>query len=93
MIPRTGRPWTITLSICWAKKKITHFEYLLPDEYRLDLQLREMAESLPVPVAAIDTQHFLTERKELGDFFAGKKRYLRNPKVVDSGSEDRKYPI
>ena len=58
------------------QKKFTHFEYLLPDEYRLDLQLREMAESLPVPVEAADTQHFLTERGELGDFFAGKKRYL-----------------
>ena len=58
------------------QKKITHFEYLLPDEYRLDLQLRQMAESLPVPVEATDTQHFLTEREELGDFFAGKKRYL-----------------
>ncbi|MEJ2164625.1 MAG: cryptochrome/photolyase family protein [Desulfobacterales bacterium] len=35
-----------------------------------------MAESLPVPCEFTDTQHFLTERLELKDFFAGKKRCL-----------------
>jgi len=58
------------------KKKITRVEFLLPDEHRLDLQLREMAETLPVPCEFTDPQHFLTERQELKDFFAGKKRYL-----------------
>ena len=57
-------------------KKFSRFEYLLPDEHRLDVQLREMAKALPVPVEAADTQHFLTERLELADFFTGKKRYL-----------------
>ncbi len=57
-------------------KKFSRFEYLLPDEHRLDVQLREIAEALPVPVEAADTQHFLTERQELAEFFAGKKRYL-----------------
>ena len=52
------------------------FEYLLPDEYRLDVQLKEMAASLPVPAGAADTEHFLTERHELGEMFAGKKRFL-----------------
>jgi deoxyribodipyrimidine photolyase-related protein len=58
------------------QKKFTQFEYLLPDEYRLDLQLRKLAETLPVQVQFEDTQHFLTERRELRNFFAGKKRYL-----------------
>ena len=52
------------------------FEYLLPDEYRLDVQLKEMAASLPVPAGAADTEHFLTVRHELGEMFAGKKRFL-----------------
>ena len=38
------------------------FEYLLPDEYRLDVQLQEIAENLPIPVNALDTEHFLTDR-------------------------------
>jgi deoxyribodipyrimidine photolyase-related protein len=58
------------------KKKYTRFEYLLPDEHRLDIQLREFVETLSVPWQAADTQHFLTERMELKEFFAGKKRYL-----------------
>jgi deoxyribodipyrimidine photolyase-related protein len=58
------------------QNKFTRFEYLLPDEYRLDLQLRQLAEALAVPWRAADTQHFLTERQELKEFFAGKKRYL-----------------
>ena len=58
------------------KKKFTHFEYLLPDEYRLNIQLLEIAEKLPISHQAVDTEHFLTEREELKEFFAGKKRFL-----------------
>jgi deoxyribodipyrimidine photolyase-related protein len=55
---------------------ITRFEYLLPDEHRLDVQLNELSASLPVPCAAGDTAHFLTQRRELKDMFAGKRRFL-----------------
>jgi deoxyribodipyrimidine photolyase-related protein len=58
------------------REKFTHFEYLLPDEHRLDLQLRELVETLPASWKFLDTQHFLTERQELQEFFVGKKRYL-----------------
>ena len=58
------------------QKKIGRFEYMLPDEYRLDSQLRELAKTLPIPCRAADTQYFLTERQDLSQFFAGKKRYL-----------------
>ncbi|MGB5616451.1 MAG: cryptochrome/photolyase family protein, partial [Desulfobacterales bacterium] len=56
------------------KKTFTRFDYLLPDEYRLDVQLQKLAEELPVPVQAVDTDHFLPERHDLKDFFDGKKR-------------------
>lgn len=55
---------------------ITRFEYQLPDEYRLDEQLRAFAESLDIAWAATDTEHFLTSRDELAALFAGKKTYL-----------------
>jgi len=58
------------------EKRFSHLEYLLPDEYRLDRHLRQLAEKLPATCRAVDTQHFLTERRELEEFFAGKKRYL-----------------
>ena len=58
------------------KKKFTRFEYLLPDEYRLDIQLQDFCRTLAIPYQAADTEHFLTERHELKEFFAGKKRFL-----------------
>ncbi|MDF1698378.1 MAG: cryptochrome/photolyase family protein [Saprospiraceae bacterium] len=55
---------------------INKFEYQLPDEYRLDQQLKAFCDSLTVPSEAFDTEHFLTQRDDLGNFFKGKKTYL-----------------
>ena len=57
-------------------QKFSRVEYLRPDEYRLDLLLQSLAKKLRIAVKAVDTEHFLTGRRELQDFFAGKKRYL-----------------
>lgn len=54
----------------------TRFEYLLPDEYRLDLQLRNLANALPVETHFEDSEHFYTGRNDLKDFFSGKKQLL-----------------
>jgi deoxyribodipyrimidine photolyase-related protein len=59
-----------------ATQKYDRVEYLLPDEYRLDEQLKNMAKKLQLDVTTVDTEHFMTERQALKDFFAGKKRYL-----------------
>ena len=67
---------TANLQKLLAAKKFDRVEYLLPDEYRLDVQLKNLNEKLQVPVAAVDTEHFMTERQELKEFFSGKKRYL-----------------
>ena len=53
-------------------KKLTHFEYLLPDEHRLNLQLQELVKTLTVSWQAVDTQHFLTEHQELEDSLPAK---------------------
>jgi deoxyribodipyrimidine photolyase-related protein len=58
------------------REGFTRFEYLLPDEHRLDVQLQAMAKTLPITCAARGSEHFLTERDELKDMFAGKKRFL-----------------
>ena len=58
------------------KEKIDRFEYLLPDEYRLDQQLNNVASRLPVATAVYDTEHFLTTRSDLKQHFKGKKRFL-----------------
>ena len=67
---------TANLQKLLAAKKFDRVEYLLPDEYRLDDQLKNLGKTLQLPVEAVDTEHFLTKRQELKEFFAGKKRYL-----------------
>ena len=57
-------------------KRYKHFAYLLPDEHRLDVDLRKVVKTLPISWEAADTEHFLTRRQDFQDFFTGKKRYL-----------------
>lgn len=58
----------------------THFEYLLPDEYRLDQDLleicRELNHHLGIQTESFDTEHFFTERNFLANQMKGKKSYL-----------------
>ena len=52
------------------------FEYQLPDEYRLDLLLKNYVSHLSIPTKVYDTEHFFSERDELEHFFQGKKLFL-----------------
>lgn len=58
------------------KEHITRFEYLLPDEYRLDEQLKDICKHLDIETGSADTEHFLTERMDVKTFFGKKTRYL-----------------
>lgn len=58
------------------KLKIEQFEFQLPDEYRLDAQLKKYCEHLHIPFNVCDSEHFLTERGELAKIFKGKKMCL-----------------
>lgn len=55
------------------KYSVTEFEYQLPDEYRLDEQLKNICKSLSIATSIVDTEHFITKRHDLKTFFAGKK--------------------
>lgn len=57
-------------------EQASHFEYLLPDEYRLDEQLHAFGESLSIGCEAVDTEHFLSSRDEPTTFFKGSKTWL-----------------
>ncbi|WP_366185595.1 cryptochrome/photolyase family protein [Flavobacterium ovatum] len=54
----------------------THFEYQLPDEYRVDLDLKNLCQSLSITNSVVDSEHFFTTREELGLFFEGKKTFV-----------------
>jgi deoxyribodipyrimidine photolyase-related protein len=61
------------LSILIETHDIAKFEYQLPDEYRLDSQLKEFCGSLEIPSESYDTEHFLSTRDTVAVFFDGKK--------------------
>ncbi len=54
----------------------SRLEYQLPDEVRLDQQLKQFASETDVEVAAVDSEHFYTSRYELTEFFKGKKQLV-----------------
>ncbi|MCH2198867.1 MAG: cryptochrome/photolyase family protein [Flavobacteriales bacterium] len=54
----------------------SRIEYQWPDEYRLDQQLDELDNQFEGVVEPVDSEHFLTSRFELREFFKGKKTYL-----------------
>ncbi|EDP97794.1 cryptochrome/photolyase family protein [Kordia algicida OT-1] len=58
------------------EQKIEKFEYQLPDEYRLDEQLKNFCDELSIETEAFDTEHFLTSRTDFTTFFEGKKQMV-----------------
>lgn len=54
----------------------TQFEFMLPDEYRLDQLLDGFVKSLPIPSTCVDTEHFYSSRTEMKTLFVGKQQYL-----------------
>ena len=58
------------------KEQFTHFEYQHPDEYRLDEELKQFCKKLTITSSVSDSEHFMSSRNELGDFFNGKKTFL-----------------
>jgi len=73
--PANSQDLAATISELVRTHAFTRFEYLLPDEYRLDLQLKELCKKLSAASQACDTEHFLTGRDDLAQFF-GPKPYL-----------------
>ncbi|EIM75571.1 deoxyribodipyrimidine photolyase-like protein [Nitritalea halalkaliphila LW7] len=74
--PKNTQSLSDNLDMLIAEHKASHFSYLLPDEYRLDTQLKEFCAERDLKMEAVDTEHFLSEREHLGRFFKGKKTYL-----------------
>ena len=74
--PENQQTLAENLRFVMNQHKVTHFEYQLPDEFRLDEQLLDFCESLPITSQGVDSEHFLSERGELARFFTGKKTYL-----------------
>ena len=74
--PSNDQNFETNLKKLIRKEKFTHFEYLLPDEVRLDEELKEITGNLVIPHSVQDTEHFLTRRQDVNDFFADKKQFV-----------------
>ena len=74
--PENQQSLAAQLPLLIEKEGISRFDYQLPDEYRLDQLLSSTCANLGIPCHAVDTEHFLTSREFLKDFFNGKKTYL-----------------
>lgn len=55
---------------------IEKFEYQLSDEYRVDEALKKYCGTLSIKFSASDTEHFMSEREELGTMFANKENLI-----------------
>ena len=54
-------------------ENFTNFEYQFPDELRLDELLKNYCQSIFISTSVVDSEHFMSSRSQLGDFFEGKK--------------------
>ncbi|MCC8410948.1 cryptochrome/photolyase family protein [Mucilaginibacter sp. UR6-1] len=57
---------------------IERFEYQLPDEYRLDEQLKQICKKLKIETGSADTEHYFTTRYEVKEFFGDKYFLMEN---------------
>ncbi|TDN87175.1 deoxyribodipyrimidine photolyase-related protein [Salegentibacter sp. 24] len=66
----------LSKNLSWliSEYKIEKFEYQLPDEFRLDKQLKDFCKGLSIVSEAYDTEHFFTSREDLAKFYEGKKQ-------------------
>lgn len=74
--PKNEQSFDANLIRLIREQNITRFEYMQPDDYRLERQLARLTSRLSIPSTAMDTEHFLTTRSEVARFFQDKKRYL-----------------
>ncbi len=74
--PSNGGTMNDNLRRFCVELNIEKFEYMEPDEFRLDQQLKDFCASIDIPSECVDSEHFLTRRQEVADFFKGKKQFL-----------------
>jgi deoxyribodipyrimidine photolyase-related protein len=74
--PNNLQSFENNLGFLISENNFTNFEYLLPDEYRVDKILKDFCKTLSITNSVSDSEHFFTTRTELGTFFEGKKTFL-----------------
>jgi len=66
----------LNLNTLLTQHNIQKFEYLEPDEYRLDHDLTEFCTEISIPSECFSSEHFYTNRSEVNEIFTDKKQWL-----------------
>ena len=74
--PKNTQKLSANLNKLLVQYKATGFDYQMPDEYRVDQILIFFSSQLNIPVKLYDSEHFMTTRETLKDFFEGKKQLV-----------------
>ena len=74
--PHNRQSFEANVSDLLESGNFLRFEYLLPDEYRLDQLLSKFAARLSIPTAVYDTEHFMGTRDEVQRFFKDRKTFV-----------------
>ena len=77
--PENRQSLPANLDALIARHRSERFEYLEPDEWRLDRQLADYAAGLAIPAQAVDSAHFFTRRDEAAAFFGKRQRWTMEP--------------
>ncbi|MDX8125682.1 cryptochrome/photolyase family protein [Methylomonas sp. OY6] len=67
---------TANLDVLITQYRVQHFEYQLPDEWRLDRQLCTYCQQLPISSRACDSEHFYSQREEAAELFGSRPHWL-----------------
>lgn len=67
---------TQNLNMIISKYHIKKLCWQLPDEYRLDQQIKNYSKKLNILVESVDSEHFYTKRNEVEKFFFNKKKWV-----------------
>ena len=73
--PENQQGITENLTLLGSRLQTDQFEYMEPDEYRLDLQLRSFSTTSEIPCKSVGSEHFLTSREEVARFFGTSKSW------------------
>ncbi len=74
--PSNRQSVTENLAALARQFQVECIEWQSPDEWRLDQCLRDWAAQQPWTMREVDTEHFLTNRHEMAEFFAGRQQWL-----------------
>ena len=74
--PKNTQKIPTNLEWIFNRYEATSFDYQAPDEYRLDKQLSQFCNEISIPSQMVDSEHFMTTRYELDEFFKGKKQLI-----------------